>query len=52
MRIKYNDKSQTFTEESLVSKEPFKQFKSWFEIACNTPQIHEPNAVILGTATK
>ncbi|XP_033221372.1 pyridoxine-5'-phosphate oxidase-like [Belonocnema kinseyi] len=52
MRIKYNDKSETFTEEQLSSKEPFGQFKAWFEVACNTPSILEPNAMLLGTATK
>ncbi|KAK2576001.1 hypothetical protein KPH14_007360 [Odynerus spinipes] len=52
MRIKYKDKTETFTEENLVSKEPIGQFKAWFEEACNTPQILEPNAVFLGTATK
>ena len=52
MRIRYKDKSETFTEDHLVSKEPFEQFKHWFEIACNTPGIGEANAVFLGTATK
>ncbi|XP_012282587.1 pyridoxine-5'-phosphate oxidase isoform X2 [Orussus abietinus] len=52
MRIKYKDKSETFTEDCLKSKEPFGQFKAWFEIACNTPGILEPNAMFLGTATK
>ena len=52
MRIRYKDKSDTFTEENLVSKEPFGQFKSWFDIACETPGIGEPNAVFLATATK
>ena len=52
MRIKYNDKSDTFTEDHLSSKEPFGQFKAWFDVACNTPTILEPNAMLLGTATK
>lgn len=52
MRIKYKDKNETFTEDQLSSKEPFGQFKNWFEIACNTPTILEPNAVLLGTASK
>lgn len=52
MRIKYKDKSETFTEDSLVSKEPIAQFKAWFDEACNTPQILEPNAVFLATATR
>lgn len=52
MRIKYKDKSETFMEEQLVSKEPIGQFKEWFNEACKTPQIFEPNAMILATATR
>ncbi|EZA50449.1 hypothetical protein DMN91_009577 [Ooceraea biroi] len=52
MRIKYKNKNETFTEDNLISKEPIGQFKVWFEEACNTPQILEPNAMILATATR
>ncbi|KAL2722922.1 pyridoxine/pyridoxamine 5'-phosphate oxidase-like [Vespula maculifrons] len=52
MRVKYKNRNETFTEEDLVSKEPIGQFKAWFEEACKTPEIFEPNAVLLGTATK
>ncbi|XP_043466650.1 pyridoxine/pyridoxamine 5'-phosphate oxidase-like [Leptopilina heterotoma] len=52
MRIKYKDKNETFTEDQLSTKEPFGQFKVWFELACNTPTILEPNAMLLGTASK
>lgn len=52
LRIKYKDRNETFTEENLVSKEPIGQFKAWFEEACATPQIMEPNVVFLATATK
>ncbi|XP_034950988.1 pyridoxine/pyridoxamine 5'-phosphate oxidase [Chelonus insularis] len=52
MRIKYKDRSDTFTEEQLDSKEPIGQFKAWFDVACKTPGILEPNAMCLGTATK
>ncbi|KZC07183.1 Pyridoxine-5'-phosphate oxidase [Dufourea novaeangliae] len=52
MRMKYKDKQDTFTEDRLSRKEPIGQFKAWFEEACNTPQIFEPNAMFLGTATK
>ncbi|XP_058807651.1 pyridoxine/pyridoxamine 5'-phosphate oxidase isoform X2 [Phymastichus coffea] len=52
MRIKYKEKSECFTEESLISKEPFGQFKAWFDIACKTPGIGEANAMFLATATK
>lgn len=52
MRIKYKDKSETFTEDQLITKEPFGQFKEWFDVASKTPGIQEPNAMCLGTATK
>lgn len=52
MRIKYKEKSETFTEDQLDFKEPIGQFKAWFEVASKTPGIQEPNAVCLGTATK
>ncbi|KAL2731796.1 pyridoxine/pyridoxamine 5'-phosphate oxidase-like [Vespula squamosa] len=47
MRVKYKNGNETFTEEDLVSKEPIGQFKAWFEEACKTPQIFEPNAILL-----
>lgn len=52
MRIKYKNRSETFTEDQLVSKEPIGQFKAWFDEACDLPQIFEPNAMFLATATK
>ncbi|KAG5311830.1 PNPO oxidase, partial [Acromyrmex insinuator] len=52
MRIKYKDKHETFTDDDLISKEPMGQFKAWFEEACNTPGILEPNAMLLATATR
>ncbi|CAG9125378.1 hypothetical protein JYU34_006028 [Plutella xylostella] len=52
MRIRYKDKSETFLESHLVSKEPFGQFKAWFEEACTRKEILEPNAMCLATATK
>lgn len=52
MRIKYKDRNETFIEENLISKEPMGQFKTWFNEACESPHILEPNAVFLGTATK
>ncbi|XP_011872315.1 PREDICTED: pyridoxine-5'-phosphate oxidase-like isoform X1 [Vollenhovia emeryi] len=52
LRIKYKDKNETFTEDNLISKEPIGQFKAWFDEACNTPQILEPNAMLLATATR
>ncbi|XP_045772532.1 pyridoxine/pyridoxamine 5'-phosphate oxidase-like [Maniola jurtina] len=52
MRIKYKDKDETFLEKHLVAKEPFGQFKAWFEEACTRKEILEPNAMCLATATK
>ncbi|XP_012264955.2 pyridoxine/pyridoxamine 5'-phosphate oxidase isoform X1 [Athalia rosae] len=52
MRIKYKDKSETFTEDDLKSKEPFGQFKAWFDEATKTPGVLEPNAMCLATATR
>ncbi|XP_018393795.1 PREDICTED: pyridoxine-5'-phosphate oxidase [Cyphomyrmex costatus] len=52
MRIKYKNKHDTFTENDLISKEPIGQFKAWFEEACNIPEILEPNAMHLATATR
>ncbi|KAK8374978.1 hypothetical protein O3P69_019955 [Scylla paramamosain] len=52
MRKPYKGKNEAFLEEDLVAKEPFGQFKEWFDEACNTPGIIEANAMCLATATK
>ncbi|ODN05535.1 Pyridoxine-5'-phosphate oxidase [Orchesella cincta] len=52
MRKAYMGKEEVFTEEQLVSREPFEQFRNWFDIASKTPGIGEPNAMCLATATK
>jgi pyridoxamine 5'-phosphate oxidase len=52
MRKPYNERHTTFTEDSLVAKEPIKQFQSWFDAACQTPNILEANAMCLSTASK
>lgn len=52
MRIKYKDKDDTFLEKHLVSKEPFGQFKAWFEEACSRKEILEPNAMCLATVSR
>merc|ERR1739838_1000667 len=51
MRKPYNDKSDIFDMENLVSREPFEQFKAWFETASNHEAIYEANAMCLSTAT-
>ncbi|XP_072949098.1 pyridoxine/pyridoxamine 5'-phosphate oxidase-like [Epargyreus clarus] len=50
MRLRYKNKDDTFLEKHLVSKEPFLQFKSWFEEACSKKEILEPNAMCLATS--
>ncbi|KPI97688.1 Pyridoxine-5'-phosphate oxidase [Papilio xuthus] len=52
MRIKYKDKDDTFLEKHLVAKEPFGQFKAWFDEACGRKEILEPNAMCLATVSK
>ena len=52
MRKPYKAGHEPFTESDLVAKEPFTQFKDWFDQACQTPGIIEANAMCLATATK
>lgn len=52
MRKKYRDVSDTFLEQDIAVKEPFNLFKIWFEEACKIPEIIEPNAMCLATASK
>lgn len=52
MRKPYKGQNEAFLEEDLVAKEPYGQFKEWFDEACNTPGIIEANAMCLATATK
>ena len=51
MRKAYQAKSDVFLFEDLVSREPFQQFKSWFETASSNEKIYEANAMCLSTAT-
>ena len=52
MRLPYRSSSDVFDVGDLVSREPFKQFESWFAEARETPEIEEANAMSLATATK
>lgn len=52
MRAKYHDTNNIFTEDDLIDKDPFTQFKSWFEEAAKTPGVIEANAMCLATASK
>lgn len=52
MRRAYNSTNQFFDEADLVSKEPFGNFRHWFEAASKQSSILEPNSMALATATK
>lgn len=52
MRKPYHDKSDFFDFKDLVAREPFDQFKAWFEEASKHEKIYEANAMCLSTATK
>jgi pyridoxine/pyridoxamine 5'-phosphate oxidase len=51
LRKPYNSVHEVFDVKDLVSKEPFENFRIWFEEACNSKNIYEPNAMALATAT-
>ncbi|VDI39838.1 pyridoxamine 5'-phosphate oxidase [Mytilus galloprovincialis] len=52
MRAPYRTHGDSFDVDDLVSREPFLQFKNWFEEAKLEPNIEEANAMALATATK
>ncbi|XP_058451907.1 pyridoxine/pyridoxamine 5'-phosphate oxidase-like [Malaya genurostris] len=52
LRIKYKEKKDIFQESSIDVKDPFHLFRKWLDEACNTPEIIEPNAMCLATASK
>lgn len=52
LRIKYKEPKDIFHESSIEVKEPFHLFRKWFDEACSTPEIIEPNAMCLATATR
>jgi len=52
MRKPYHDKSDFFDFKDLAAREPFGQFKAWFEEASKHDRIYEANAMCLSTATK
>jgi len=51
MRKPYNDESEQLDIKDLVSKEPFRNFQHWLELACKCGSIYEPNAMAIATAT-
>lgn len=52
MRSSYRTKQDAFLEDDIAIKEPFHQFKIWFDEVRKDPNIIEPNAMCLATATK
>ncbi|XP_034049444.1 pyridoxine-5'-phosphate oxidase [Thalassophryne amazonica] len=52
MRKKYKEDVECFEESHLVSLDPIKQFSNWFDEAAKCPEIGEPNAMCIATATK
>ena len=52
LRVPYKEKHEVFDFDHLASKDPFVQFKCWFDEALGNDGIKEPNAVALATATK
>jgi len=51
MRAPYNDEQHCFDLKDLKAREPFAQFKAWFDEASSNSQIEEANAMCLATAT-
>ena len=52
MRKPYHDKSDFFDFKDLAAREPFDQFKAWFDEASKHENIYEANAMCLSTATR
>nr|XP_020460387.1 pyridoxine-5'-phosphate oxidase isoform X2 [Monopterus albus]XP_020460388.1 pyridoxine-5'-phosphate oxidase isoform X2 [Monopterus albus] len=51
MRKKYKGDEDCFEESHLASMDPIKQFGNWFDEATKCPDIGEPNAMCIATAT-
>lgn len=52
MRKQYHDSHTVFLEENIEKKDPIDLFGKWFKEVRNCPEIQEPNAMCLSTATK
>ncbi|XP_068161352.1 pyridoxine-5'-phosphate oxidase [Antennarius striatus] len=52
MRKKYKGDEECFEESQLVSLDPIKQFENWFDQATKCPEIGEPNAMCIATASE
>merc|ERR1712128_324890 len=51
MRKPYHDKSDFFDMKDLTVKEPFGQFRAWFDEASGNDKIYEANAMCLSTCS-
>lgn len=52
MRKPYLDGKNTFDIADLSAREPFGQFRAWFDEASKHELIEEPNAMCIATASK
>lgn len=52
MRRPYHGEEFVFDVKHLVSRDPMKQFKAWFDDICNAKAVEEPNAMAVATSTK
>ncbi|KAL3270576.1 hypothetical protein HHI36_021113 [Cryptolaemus montrouzieri] len=52
IRHEYQSRENALTEDKLEAKEPMHLLNQWFELAKNHPNVLEPHAVCLATATK
>ncbi|KAF2892560.1 hypothetical protein ILUMI_13620 [Ignelater luminosus] len=52
IRKPYNTRSNVFLEKDINVKNPFDLFDKWFQEARSNPNIVEPNAMCLSTATR
>lgn len=52
LRKKYKDSHTVFLEDSIEKKDPIDLFEKWFKDVLDCPEIQEPNAMCLSTATK
>jgi len=51
MRKPYGSKEDIFDFKHLVAREPFAQFKAWFDEATKHEKVYEANAMCLATAS-
>ena len=52
MRKPYHGEDAVFDVKHLVSLDPMKQFKAWFDDICKEKAVDEPNAMAVASCTK